>query len=58
MQLYVVAGIWFDSYLLWVGILVTLFTLLSILFFPALFWAFVFLSGATLFSSGIYIRSY
>lgn len=57
MQLYVVSGIWFDNYLLWVGIIITALTVATILFLPALFWASTALCGATLVASGFYVRS-
>lgn len=56
MQLYVVAGIWFDNYLLWVGILATVLILGGFLLVPAFFWGLTLLAGATLFGSGFYVR--
>ena len=56
MQLYVIGGIWFDNYLLWVGIAVTALTLAALLFFPGLFWGFTLLCGVTLVATGYYIR--
>jgi len=56
MQLYVVAGIWFDNYWLWVGVAVTALILAGFVFFPAAFWAWSLLGGATLLGTGFYIR--
>jgi hypothetical protein len=57
MQIYIVGGIWFDTFLLWVGIVVTALMLGGFLVFPAYFWIAAFLSGVTLFASGFYIRN-
>lgn len=57
MQVYIVAGIWFDNSLLWVGLLVSAVTLIGLLVFPAVFWVAMLLSGATLVVSGFYVRS-
>jgi hypothetical protein len=56
MQLYIVGGIWFDSFLLWVGLLITAIILSGFLFFPGLFWLAAFLCGVVLFCSGFYIQ--
>jgi hypothetical protein len=56
MQLYIVAGIWFDSCLLWIGIAVTCILMGAVLFLPDFFWASSLLCGLTLFASGFYIR--
>jgi hypothetical protein len=56
MQVYIVAGIWFDNYWLWVGLGVTAIILAGFLFFPAFFWACTMLCGLTLIGSGIYVR--
>ncbi|HXC01164.1 MAG TPA: hypothetical protein VNU49_00835 [Opitutaceae bacterium] len=53
---YIVAGIWFDVYLLRVGLLVSAILLASLFFFPALFWWSVVLSGVTLIGTGFYVR--
>jgi hypothetical protein len=57
MQLYIVAGIWWDNNLLWVGLLVTVVTLVGIVAFPAHFGVAIIASGATLIASGFYLRS-
>jgi hypothetical protein len=56
MQLYVVGGIWFDTFLLWVGLLITGLILVGYLLFPEFFWLGAFLSGVVLFCSGFYIQ--
>src|SRR5579871_5496428 len=38
MQVYLVAGIWFDNYWLWIGIVMTVVILAAFLLFPAYFW--------------------
>jgi hypothetical protein len=53
---YIVAGIWFDCYLLWIGLLVSALILASLFFFPALFWWSVVLCGGTLIGTGFYVR--
>ena len=59
MQTYVVAGIWTDSYLLWVGIIVTLLLLAGIFFFPALFWIWMAVfGGGSLIATGFYVRHF
>jgi len=56
MQLYIVAGIWFDIYLLWVGLAVTALIVAGFLLAPGFFWAFTLLCGAVLVGSGFYVR--
>ena len=56
MQVYIVAGIWFDTYLLWVGLAVTALILAGFLLFPVLFWVITILCGAVLVGTGFYIR--
>jgi hypothetical protein len=56
MQLYVVAGIWFDNYLLWIGITVTVLVLATFLLVPSLFWALTLLCGVVLLGTGFYVR--
>ena len=58
MQLYVVAGIWFDNYLLWVGIVATALIVAGFLLLPAFFWGLTLLAGLTLFGSGFYVRHF
>jgi hypothetical protein len=56
MQLYIVAGIWFDTYLLWVGLTVTALILAGFLLVPGIFWLLTILCGAVLVGSGSYVR--
>lgn len=56
MQLYIVGGIWFDTFLLWVGLLITAIILTGYLGFPEYFWLSAFLCGVVLFCSGFYIK--
>jgi hypothetical protein len=56
MQLYIVGGIWFDTILLWVGLLITGIIMVGYLCFPEYFWLAAFLSGVVLFCSGFYIK--
>jgi hypothetical protein len=56
MQLYIVAGIWFDNYWLWIGLLMTALIVAGFLLFPAFFWVGPFIGGATLVGTGIYLR--
>jgi hypothetical protein len=56
MQIYIVAGIWFDNYLLWVGIAATALILAGLVFLPGLFWACTLLAGAVLVGTGFYVR--
>ncbi len=56
MQLYIVAGIWFDNYLLWVGLAVSALVVAGFLLVPGLFWALTILCGAVLVGSGFYVR--
>ncbi|HUR58452.1 MAG TPA: hypothetical protein VM029_12120 [Opitutaceae bacterium] len=57
MQAYVIAGLWTDSYLLWLGILVTALILAGVILFPAIFWLWMAIfGGGTLVASGFYVR--
>jgi hypothetical protein len=54
---YVVAGIWFDMYLLWVGLVVSGLIVAGLLFFPAIFWWWIaIVCGGTLVGTGFYVR--
>jgi hypothetical protein len=54
---YVVAGIWFDMYLLWVGLVVSALIILGLLSFPAIFWWWIaIVCGGTLIGTGFYVR--
>jgi hypothetical protein len=56
MQIYIVAGIWFRNYWLWIGIVVTALILAGFAFFPAAFWGCCVIAGATLIGTGFYVR--
>jgi hypothetical protein len=56
MQIYIVAGIWFDNYWLWIGLAMTVLIVAGFLFFPAFFWVGPLIGGATLVGTGIYLR--
>ncbi len=53
---YIVAGIWFDLYLFWVGLLASVLILAGLFIFPAFFWWSVVLCGGTLIGTGFYVR--
>ncbi len=56
-QCYVVAGLWFDTYLTWCGILLAALVLAGLFLFPAIFWLwFAVCCGGTLLGTGFYIR--
>jgi hypothetical protein len=57
MQLYMVAGIWFDSFWFWVGLAVTVVIVATLMFAPALFWGATLLLGLVLFGSGFLVRN-
>jgi len=57
MQLYMVAGIWFDSFWFWVGLAVTVIIVTTLMFAPALFWGATLLLGLVLFGSGFLVRN-
>jgi hypothetical protein len=56
MPLYIVAGIWFDNYLLWVGLAVSALVVAEFLLVPGLFWALTILCGAVLVGRGFNVR--
>jgi hypothetical protein len=57
MFFYVLAGILFDLYLLWVGLLTTALILAGLFLFPAIFWLwFAVFAGGTLIGTGFYVR--
>lgn len=56
MQVYIVAGIWFRNYWLWIGIAVTALVLLGFLVLPGAFWACAMVAGLTLVLTGFYVR--
>lgn len=59
MQSYVIAGLWTDSYLLWVGIIVSVLVLAGVFLFPGIFWLWMAAcGGGSLILTGFYIRHY
>lgn len=56
MQVYMVAGIWFKNYWLWIGASATALILAGFIFFPAAFWGFCLLTGLTLVVTGFFVR--
>jgi len=57
MQGYVVAGLWTDRYLLWVGLLITVLILAGYFLLPGIFWLWMAgFGGGTLVATGFYIR--
>ena len=59
MQGYVIAGIWTDSYLLWLGIAVSALLLLGLFFFPGVFWLWMAaFGGGSLIATGFYVRHF
>jgi hypothetical protein len=57
MQTYVVAGLWTDTYLLWLGIAVTVLILIGLLLFPSVFWLWMAaFGGGPLIATGFYVR--
>lgn len=59
MQTYVVAGLWTDTYLLWVGLVVTALVLAGVFLFPGIFWLWMAgFGGGTLIATGFYVRHF
>lgn len=57
MQAYVIAGVWFDTYLTWVGLLVTALIIVGYFFLLPWFWLWIgFVVGGTLIGTGFYVR--
>ena len=57
MQAYILAGIWFDSILLWIGTSISCLILLGVFFFSAFFWFwFAAFAAVPLILSGFYVR--
>jgi hypothetical protein len=54
---YVIAGIWFDTYLVWLGLVVAVLILVGLFCFPGIFWWWIAVfGGGSLIASGFYIR--
>ncbi len=57
MQIYVLSGIWFDNYLLFIGLLVSALIVIGVLFFAHIFWIwFAVFCGGPVFLSGFVVR--
>lgn len=57
MQVYVVAGIWTDCYLLWLGLAVTALILIGFFLLPGIFWLWMAIfAGGSLIATGFYVR--
>ncbi len=57
MQVYVLAGIWFDNYLLIVGLVVSVLILVGVFVFPEIFWLwFALCCGVPIVLSGFVVR--
>jgi hypothetical protein len=57
MLCYVIAGIWFDSYLLWLGLVVAALIVVGLFFFHSIFWWWIaFFGGGSLIATGFYVR--
>ena len=56
-QIYAVAGIWFDSYLFWMGLILAALLLIGFFFFLPVFWIWVAVfGGGALILGGFYVR--
>ncbi|MEY3774118.1 MAG: hypothetical protein RLZZ129_898 [Verrucomicrobiota bacterium] len=56
-QLYIVAGLWFDVYLLWLGLILAVLLLTGLAFFLPIFWIWVAVfGGGALIGGGCYVR--
>lgn len=59
MQCYVVAGIWTDTYLLWLGLLISALIITGLFFLPGVFWLWMAgFGGGALILSGVYVRHF
>ncbi|HVU35856.1 MAG TPA: hypothetical protein VHE61_20620 [Opitutaceae bacterium] len=59
MQWYVIAGLWMDSYLLWLGLAVTVLILVGLFVFPGIFWLWMAVfGGGSLVLTGFYVRHF
>lgn len=56
-QFYIVAGIWFDSYLVWLGLILAVLLVTGFVFFLPVFWLWIaFCGGGALILGGFYVR--
>ena len=59
MLTYVIAGLWTDTYLLWVGLIVTALVLAGVFLFPGIFWLWMAVfGGGTLVLTGFYVKHF
>jgi hypothetical protein len=57
MLCYIIAGIWFDSYLFWLGLVMAALILVGLWCFPGIFWWWIAIfGGGPLIATGFYIR--
>ena len=57
MLCYIIAGIWFDTYLVWLGLVMTALILVGLFLFSSIFWWWIAIfGGGTLIVTGFYIR--
>lgn len=57
LQGYVVAGLWTDTYLFWLGLVVAVLVLIGYFFLPDIFWIWMALfGGGSLIATGFYVR--
>lgn len=56
-ECYVVAGLWFDTYMTWLGVILAILILVGLFFFSAIFWIWIALCcGGALVGTGFYVR--
>ncbi len=59
MLCYVIAGIWFDSYLLWLGLVMSALILVGLFYFSGIFWWWIAVfGGGPLIATGFYVRDF
>jgi hypothetical protein len=57
MLCYIIAGIWFDTYLLWLGLVMTALILVGLFCFTGIFWWWIAVfGGGPLIATGFYVR--
>lgn len=56
-QAYVISGLWFDTYLVWFGLLLAVLILLGLLVFVSIFWLWIAVcTGGAYIATGFYVR--
>ena len=59
MQSYVIGGIWADTYLMWVGLIISALIIVGLLWFTSFFWIWMAVfGGGALIATGYYVRDY